>query len=250
MTTPASQGMLRVKGWARFQHYKNRKPPWIRLYRELLDNKDWHKLSYASRSLAVALWLIASEHENPEAGLISDDYEELAFRVRMKNTDVVESIKELIKHGFLDHICEDQPDLLAPCYQHATPESESESESEDNPYGLSSRPERKKAIECPAGVEKGVWSDFQQLRKQKRSPITQTALEGFQREAGKAGIGLNDALKECCARGWQGFNAEWFNKNAKGNSYGNATGQAGRPSKSERARAAAFRGAGLNAGEE
>jgi hypothetical protein len=47
------------------------------------------------------------------------------------------------------------------------------------------------------------------MRKAKRAPLTQTALDGIQREAAKAGMGLHDALAMCCARGWQGFKADW-----------------------------------------
>lgn len=238
--------MLRVKNWSKFQHYKNRRPPWIKLHRDLLEKKEWHKLSYASRALAISIWLIASEHTDPSSGIVTADHEDLAFRARMKEVDVVNSIKELIKFGFIEHIDDAQPDLLAPCYQDATPESESESEREDNPKGLSSRPERKKPVDCPSGVDKAVWQDFQLLRKQNRSPLTQTALEGIQREAEKAGISLNDALRECCARGWRGFKADWFNKNTKGSRNVNDTGNGNKQSKSERARAAALRGAGLD----
>ena len=39
--------ILRVKGWARFQHYRHRRPPWIRLYRSLLDDPTWHDLPLA-----------------------------------------------------------------------------------------------------------------------------------------------------------------------------------------------------------
>ena len=28
----------RVKNWSKFQHYKNRNPPWIRLHVEILDD--------------------------------------------------------------------------------------------------------------------------------------------------------------------------------------------------------------------
>ena len=64
--------MLRVKGWQKFQHYKDRRPPWIKLSRELLDNRKWFKLSDASRSLAIMLWLIASEHDDPSVTLSMD----------------------------------------------------------------------------------------------------------------------------------------------------------------------------------
>lgn len=62
----------------------------------------------------------------------------------------------------------------------------------------------------PDGVTPTTWADFQALRKSKKAPITETALKGIIREAGKAGISLDTALAVCCERGWQGFNAEWY----------------------------------------
>ena len=53
--------VLRVKDWARYQHYKHRRPPWIRLHRDLLDKLSWHQLPLASKALAPMLWLLASE---------------------------------------------------------------------------------------------------------------------------------------------------------------------------------------------
>ena len=61
----------------------------------------------------------------------------------------------------------------------------------------------------PEGVEVSVWRDFQKLRKSQRAPITDTALAGIRREAGKAGVSMNDALQLCCERSWRGFKAEW-----------------------------------------
>lgn len=59
------------------------------------------------------------------------------------------------------------------------------------------------------GVSKTVAADFLQLRKLKKSPLTETALAGIQREAQRAGYSLDDALRTCCERGWAGFKAEW-----------------------------------------
>ena len=70
---------------------------------------------------------------------------------------------------------------------------------------------RKRATAArPDDVAEPVWQDFQRLRAQKRSPLTDTALAGLRREAAKAGIGLGDALAFCCEQGWQGFNAGWY----------------------------------------
>lgn len=69
---------------------------------------------------------------------------------------------------------------------------------------------RSTTIERPADVPASVWQDFQAIRKAKRAPLTNTALSGIRREAGKAGISLADAIAYCCEAGWQGFNAGWY----------------------------------------
>jgi uncharacterized protein YdaU (DUF1376 family) len=62
----------------------------------------------------------------------------------------------------------------------------------------------------PNGVTDIVWQDWLTLRKAKKAAVTQTALNGIIKEAGKAGISLQAALETCCARGWTGFKAEWL----------------------------------------
>ena len=71
------------------------------------------------------------------------------------------------------------------------------------------------AIAPPDGVVESVWSDFCQHRKSKKAKLTQTAIEGIASEAAKAGWSMNDALRECCIRGWIGFKAEWVAKDQK-----------------------------------
>lgn len=55
-------------------------------------------------------------------------------------------------------------------------------------------------------------SDFRKLRLAKKAPITERAITAIRNEAMKAGISLETALIECCARGWTGFKAEWYMK--------------------------------------
>jgi uncharacterized protein YdaU (DUF1376 family) len=65
------------------------------------------------------------------------------------------------------------------------------------------------AIAAPVGVTESVWTDFVQLRKDKKAKLTQTAIDGIQAEAAKAGWSLESALRESCARGWVSFKADW-----------------------------------------
>lgn len=68
----------------------------------------------------------------------------------------------------------------------------------------------------PDDVAEQVWSDFQVLRKAKRAPVTETVIDGIRAEAQKASMTVEDALRYCCSRGWQGFKAEWIdNENGR-----------------------------------
>ena len=35
--------MNRIRNFDKFQHFKDRRPPWIKLYRDLLEDLDWHE---------------------------------------------------------------------------------------------------------------------------------------------------------------------------------------------------------------
>jgi hypothetical protein len=54
-----------------------------------------------------------------------------------------------------------------------------------------------------------------QLRKEKRAAVTDVAIQAIRKEANKAGVSLDAAMREMCARGWQGFKADWMHKEVK-----------------------------------
>lgn len=74
----------------------------------------------------------------------------------------------------------------------------------------------------PDGVDETVWQDFLKLRKAKKAPVTDTAIDGIRREADKAGMTLADALAMCCKRGWQGFDADWVKDKSGPNQFAGA----------------------------
>ena len=55
---------IRVRNFEKFQHYKDRKPPWIKLYVSMLCSPDVHCLSDTSKWHVVAIMLLASQHDN------------------------------------------------------------------------------------------------------------------------------------------------------------------------------------------
>ena len=60
------------------------------------------------------------------------------------------------------------------------------------------------------GIDEQIASDFIAIRKAKKAPLTQTALEGILREANKAKLTLENVLRICIERNWQGFSASWL----------------------------------------
>ena len=110
---------MQIKNWHKFQHFKNRRPPWIKLYRDLLDDPEWHDINPISAKYLVMLWLIASEdHGNLPS------VKKLAFRLRCSEKQT-ESILSTLGH-WLDIA------VISPGYRDDTPEGEGERETEDS----------------------------------------------------------------------------------------------------------------------
>ena len=81
---------MKIKHWAKFQHFKDRKPPWIKLYRDILDDPDWHDLDGDTAKILVSMWLIASEDDEQQGGL--PDIRRLAFRLRITESKLKQSL--------------------------------------------------------------------------------------------------------------------------------------------------------------
>ena len=190
------------KNWDNFQHYKHRSPPWIKLHKNLLDDMNYQRLPVASKALAPMLWLLASEAHNGE---INKSTEEIAFRLRITEKEVVIAIKPLLHMGFFI----DADNVLAECLQDATTETETETEKSRD------RVRDRGALLAPEGVSIEIWNDFVLQRKKSRAVISENVIKSIAKEAQKAGWSLEQALAECAARGWRGFKAEWVKDNKK-----------------------------------
>lgn len=67
------------------------------------------------------------------------------------------------------------------------------------------------AVAAIPGVPSDLLADWMVVRKTKRAgPLTATAVQGLLREAGKAGITAEAAVRFCCEVSWTGFNAGWY----------------------------------------
>jgi hypothetical protein len=123
--------MMRIKNWKQFQHYTRRNPPWIRLYRTLLDDREWFALDGDAGKMLIMCWLVASDDDGnlPSAA-------DLAFRFRMTEKQVNAALSKL--SHWLEH---DASTPLADCLHDATPEqSRAEAETEQRERGADAPP--------------------------------------------------------------------------------------------------------------
>lgn len=114
---------MRIKNWAKFQHFKDRRPPWVKLYRDILDDPDWHELDAEAAKILVMLWLLASEDETQEGRL--PDAKHIAFRLRLPINKVNQALTKL------DHwLYHDDINAISERYQVGLPETETETKKE------------------------------------------------------------------------------------------------------------------------
>ena len=128
---------MKIKRWEKFQHFKNRKPPWIKLYRDILDDVEWFSLPPESAKSLVMLWLIASENDG-----CLPDIKTISFRLRMSIQDAQHVIQTLghwiegIKDGaekisINTDVYQHDTNVISSRYQNDTPEREGETYKEE-----------------------------------------------------------------------------------------------------------------------
>jgi hypothetical protein len=115
--------LLQPKNWAVFQHYKDRCPPWIKLHRDLLNDRAYMRLPIASKAIAPMLWLLASESKD---GVFDGSLDELVFRLHITEKEYQAGVKPLIDNDFFNVVS----GVLAERLQTAIPETERETETE------------------------------------------------------------------------------------------------------------------------
>jgi hypothetical protein len=185
--------IMQIRNWKKFQHFKDRKPPWVKLYRDILDDLDWHELDATASKVLIMCWLIASEDDGRLPPVKT-----LAFRLRMSEKHTNDCLNKL------SHWLEqDDISVISDRYQSDSLETETETETETK------KEKKATSVAMPDGISQSVWEDFKTLRKAKKAPVTQRVIDGMQEQADLAGWTLEKAMEECCIRGWQSFKAEW-----------------------------------------
>ena len=114
---------LCVPNFEKWQHYKDRTPPWIKLHRDLLRDYDFSLLPDAAKAHAMLIWLLASQLENH----IPDDP---AYVQRMIGSASRPDLNLLIRNGFLIRVADCGQDASSPQAERPTLSAAGEAEAE------------------------------------------------------------------------------------------------------------------------
>ena len=66
------------------------------------------------------------------------------------------------------------------------------------------------------GFEEKLVDEWLSVRKSKKAKNTETAFNGFIREVEKSSKPINEVLRTCVEKSWQGFNADWLKNQSVG----------------------------------
>lgn len=119
--------------WKRFQHDVRRTTIWVKLYRDLLDRREWRELGAPGAKLLIDLWLIAAQFKNGEITLPLAD---IAWRLRLDVEAMVTDLQLLASLSFIEVAQE----ALAGCGLPASPDRGEERRGEERRKSLSATP--------------------------------------------------------------------------------------------------------------
>jgi len=85
---------LKIINWDEFQHYKDRDPKWIKVYRNITDNYEFSQLPDFAKGHLLGLWLLAAKLDNK----IPADVKWIGTRI---NSTVKIDLELLERSGFI-----------------------------------------------------------------------------------------------------------------------------------------------------
>jgi hypothetical protein len=89
-----------LPGWGDLQHYKDRDPTWVKLYRDILTTESWVLGTDASRLVQIACILLAARYQN--ATPLNFNLFRKVASLDLTERQFTESIEYLSRHKFVE----------------------------------------------------------------------------------------------------------------------------------------------------
>ena len=158
----------------------------------------FHAKSEKARKSVLSRWNKARQAEEPN--------ESAKKTANERNTNVSTDEIRTYNERSTDEILTNNQEPITNKYK------ETEKENATAPSARTAFPSRVPAIQKPDGVEPEDWQAYLKLRKQKRLPLTQRALDSMLAEAEKADLSPQQMIVCCLERSWASFRADWYEK--------------------------------------
>lgn len=182
--------MLRVRNLEKYQHYRDRTPPWIKLHQETLEDYDFGELPDSAKYHALAIMLLASRTNNE----IPDDPAWIARRINAKSKV---DVALLVSAGFLE-VYQDATEMLAESLQDA-PRAGARSPSPSDTSSLTdSLPPLPMSIDTPE--MRAAWAERLRERREmgSRGKQTPTQVQAQLRKLEKLAAARGVAVAVAC----------------------------------------------------
>lgn len=116
---------LRVRSLSKYQHYRDRNPPWVKLHRDLLEDYDFEQLPDATKAHAMLMLLLAARLGNE----IPNDPDWIARKIGARSkVDVAKLLESRFLETYDAECSQLASKALASREQHALLEGEGEGE--------------------------------------------------------------------------------------------------------------------------
>lgn len=200
---------LSVKDWERFQHYKDRDPPWVKLYRDLLTSESWVLGTDLSRVVQVASTMLAPRYNNKIPyrfdlleRVMSLDCSEAAFK---------KAVDHLVDMNFLE-IEQVTSEIKVVEQSASNPLATCTSETEQRrAEKRQSREEARALALATPGLDKAIFEKWEGYRSGMRKPLTVHSLEATAKTIASCGDRQGELVDNSIRNDWQGLFPEKLN---------------------------------------
>jgi len=88
---------LEIKNWRTYQHYSDRRPPWIKLHDSILDDYEFSHLTETARLVYLLMLLLAGKTDNA----IPRDMEWISRKVHVGVKETQNAVETLVSQRFV-----------------------------------------------------------------------------------------------------------------------------------------------------
>ena len=197
-----AEGFYYVKNWWKFQHYRDRRPPWIKLHRGFFTDPAVQSLTILDRYHLLELWAAASDLE----GSLPLATGQLAACCHLANHQQAACLLARLGSKGLISKEDTRGARRVPASKLLAPKTEAYKEETEKKKQHPLPPLKKEGFVLPEWIPGKTWQDFLETRAKIRKAPTTRAKELLVKKLEKLqaeGFSVVEVLEQSILKGWQ-----------------------------------------------